>query len=55
MPAYILLSRLSSEGQRQIAADPEKLKQILGVLEQWEATILADYQLLGEYDHCTIF
>lgn len=55
MPAYVLLSRLSSQGQREIAAEPEKLKQIRGVLEQWEANILADYQLLGEYDHCTIF
>jgi len=55
MPAYILLSRLSSDGLRQVAAEPEKLKQIRGVLEQWEATIRADYQLLGEYDHCTIF
>ncbi len=55
MPAYVLLSRLSSQGQREIAAEPEKLKQIRGVLEQWEANILADYQLLGEFDHCTIF
>ena len=55
MPAYVLLSRLSSQGQREIAAEPEKLKQIRGVLEQWEANILADYQLLGEYDHCTVF
>jgi uncharacterized protein with GYD domain len=31
------------------------LKHIRGVLEQWEATIKADYHLLGEYDHCTVF
>lgn len=55
MPAYILLSRLSSDGLRQVAAEPEKLKQIRGVLEQWEATIKADYHLFGEYDHCTVF
>lgn len=55
MPAYILLSRLSSSGAREVAADPEKLKSIRGTLEKWEATILADYYLLGSFDHCTIF
>ena len=55
MPNYILLSRLFSHGKRLIAAEPTKLKRIRGVLEQWEAAIKADYHLLGEYDHCTVF
>ena len=55
MPDYILLSRLFSHDQRKIAAEPAKLKHIRGVLEQWEATIKADYHLFGEYHHCTVF
>ncbi len=55
MPAYILLSRLSSAGQRAIASDPEQLKHIRQTLERWEANVLADYRLLGEWDHCTVF
>lgn len=55
MPAYILLSRMSAEGQRQVASNPQRLKHIRETLESWEANILADYQLLGPYDHCTVF
>ena len=55
MPAYVLLSRLSSAGQRRVAEEPASLKQIRETLEAWEATIIGDYHLLGEYDHCTVF
>jgi 1-acyl-sn-glycerol-3-phosphate acyltransferase len=55
MPAYVLLSRLTGHAQREISKDPEKLKNIRRVLEQWEANILGDYRLLGEFDHCTLF
>ena len=55
MPAYVLLTRVSSETKKQILDDPEHLRDIRKTLEQWEATILADFHLLGKFNHCTIF
>jgi len=55
MPAYVLLSRLSVEGMKAIVEKPERIRNIREVLEEFEANILADYQLLGKFDHCTVF
>jgi len=55
MPAYVLLSRLSSSGQREIARDPERLKDVYRTLEHWEANILGCHYVLGEWDLCTVF
>ena len=55
MPAYILLSRYSRHGQRQVAENSSNLKHIRNTLEQWEANILGDFFTLGEWDHCTVF
>ena len=55
MPAYILLSRLTPESERRVIKDPDYLKKVRQVLEEWEANILADFHLLGMYNHCTIF
>jgi 1-acyl-sn-glycerol-3-phosphate acyltransferase len=55
MPAYVLLTRHSSAAQKAIIKAPETLKRVRGSLEEWEANILADYQLMGIFDHCTVF
>lgn len=55
MPAYVLLTRKSVEAQRELIRNPGSLRSIRQTLEQWEADIVGDYHLLGEYDHCTIF
>lgn len=55
MPTYILLSRLSADAQKRISQNPETLRHIRQTLETWEAKILHDFQLMGKYDHCTIF
>ena len=55
MPAYVLLSRLNTETQKKVVKNPAQLKKIREVLEQWEATIIADFHVLGPHDHCTIF
>ena len=55
MPAYVLLSRLNTKTQKEVVKNPAALKKIREVLEQWEATIIADFHLLGPHDHCTIF
>lgn len=55
MPTYVLFSRLSSAAQRSVIDNPVTLTQVRQKLEEWEASIVADYHLLGEYDHCTVF
>lgn len=55
MPAYVLLSRIPSETQREILKNPDHMKQVRRTLEEWEANILGDYYLLGPYDQCTVF
>ena len=55
MPSYVLLTRLKSRANRLVLDEPERLKEIRKTLEQFEAKIIADYHLLGKYDHCTIF
>ena len=55
MRAYILLARHSKDGQREIARDPENLKSFRQTLETWEGTILGDFYMMGEWDHCTVF
>ena len=55
MPAYVLLTRLHTAGNRAIIEQPSLLRGVRETLEAYEANILADYQLLGIDDHCTIF
>jgi len=55
MPAYVLLSRLLPESQRKIASQPELIRQIQSNLERWEATVISNHFLLGEWDLCTVF
>ncbi|MCB1691260.1 MAG: 1-acyl-sn-glycerol-3-phosphate acyltransferase [Pseudomonadales bacterium] len=55
MPAYVLLTRLSTAGMRSVVAEPDKLRDVKRTLEEYEASVLADYHLLGKYNHCTIF
>ncbi len=55
MPVYVLLTRLSSPAQREIIKTPTRLSSISDILEQWDAKILADYHMMGEWHHCTVF
>jgi 1-acyl-sn-glycerol-3-phosphate acyltransferase len=55
VPTYVLLNKLSAQGQRDVIADPDKLRNVRRVLEEYEANILQDFHVLGKFDHCTIF
>lgn len=55
VPTYILLSRLRASAFRRAVEAPPRLRDLRETLERWEASIHADYQLMGEYDQCTIF
>ncbi len=55
MPNYVMLSRFSTAAMRSISADPTSLLSLRKALEAREAKILTEFQILGEWDHCTIF
>lgn len=55
MPAYVLLNNLTSDAQRKIIKDPDGLHGVRRILEEYEANVLHDFHLLGEYNHCTVF
>ncbi len=55
MPVFVLLTRLSPQTQRDAVANPSSMSFIREALESYEAKVLADYQMLGEHDRCTIF
>jgi 1-acyl-sn-glycerol-3-phosphate acyltransferase len=49
------MTRLRSAGMREVLDDPDRLRDVRRKLEEFEATILADYHVLGFHNHCTIF
>lgn len=55
MPTYILMSRLGSDSLREVVDRPDRLRDIRRKLEEFEATVLADYHVLGKFNQCTIF
>lgn len=55
MPTYILLSRLGAEANRAIVEKPERLLELRQTLARWEATIVDEWHLMGEYDHGIVF
>ena len=55
MPCYVMLSRFTTDALRSISADPTSLLRLRSGLEAREAKILGEVQVLGEWDHCTIF
>ncbi len=55
MPNYVMLSRFSSNALKRISDDPTSLLELRRALETREAKIQSEFQMLGEWDHCTIF
>ena len=55
MPAYVLLTRIPAETQREILKKPDHMREVRRTLERWEATVHGDFYLLGPYDQCTVF
>ncbi|NJN51605.1 MAG: hypothetical protein HC809_07320 [Gammaproteobacteria bacterium] len=49
------MTRLSQETLREAVANPPALTFIREALESYEAKVLADFRMFGDFDHCTIF
>jgi uncharacterized protein with GYD domain len=54
MPTYILLSTLTSEGRKTIKERPERIKEVNKEIEDFGATVLEQYAVLGKYDFVNI-
>jgi 1-acyl-sn-glycerol-3-phosphate acyltransferase len=55
VPAYVLLTRLTPDGMKKVLQTPDELRGVRRTLEEYEATVLADYHVLGKFNHCIIF
>lgn len=55
MATYIMLSRYNAEANRALRDDPALLRRLEDTLALWEAKVIANYSLLGEWDHVTVF
>lgn len=47
---YILLARLTDEGQKMLHGDPERLNSVSSTISVPGAELLARYAVLGQYD-----
>lgn len=54
MPAYVMLTTLTSQGRKTIKEKPERVKEVNKEVEKMGAKILTQYALLGLYDFITI-
>lgn len=55
MATYVLLSRYGAEANRALRNDPTLLRRLEDTLALWEAKVIANFSLLGEWDHVTVF
>jgi uncharacterized protein with GYD domain len=54
MPTYLMLSRLTPEGLRTIARDPDRLYAFRKEIEALDVKILQQYALTGQWDFVTM-
>jgi len=52
MGQYVLLMRDHSAGLKAMREDASALHRVKEALERWEAKVVANYRLLGEWDQC---
>ena len=54
MPAFIVMTTLTSEGSEALRNDPERLLAVNAQAERLGAKIIRQYRVLGIYDFITI-
>ncbi len=54
MPTFILLSTLSPHGVGTLKANPERVKEVNGEIEQMGAKVVEQWAVLGPYDFVNV-
>jgi 1-acyl-sn-glycerol-3-phosphate acyltransferase len=54
MASYIILTKLSPEGVKNVRREPERILGIADQVAKLEGKVIGQYALLGEQDFCTI-
>ena len=54
MSVYVLLSNLTDEGAKTLAAKPDRIKEVNREVEELGAKVLAQYATLGRYDFVNV-
>ena len=55
MPHYIMMLRQRVDAHRAIHERPNVLREVEDALARWEAKVVSNFWLMGDYDQCTIF
>ena len=55
MPVYVLLMKYHSSGYQRLKEDPTSIHELQSALERWEAKVLYNFHMLGDWDHCAVF
>jgi uncharacterized protein with GYD domain len=54
MPAYVMLTNLTSEGVKTLKSNPNRVGEVNKEVEQLGVKVLAQYATLGQYDFVSI-
>ncbi len=54
MPTFIMLTKLTADGGRTLAANPERVDQVNAEIGEYGCSVVAQYATLGPYDFVTI-
>jgi 1-acyl-sn-glycerol-3-phosphate acyltransferase len=54
MPSYVILTKLTPQGSKNVAADPARAQGIGDAVAALDGTVVSQHLLLGEQDFCTI-
>ncbi|MCR9279196.1 MAG: 1-acyl-sn-glycerol-3-phosphate acyltransferase [Pseudomonadaceae bacterium] len=55
MPHYIMLLKQRVDAHKAIRDKPEILREVEEALARWEAKVVGNWWIMGDYDQCTIF
>lgn len=55
MPHYVMMLRQRVDAHKTIRDKPEVLREVEAALLRWEAKVISNWWLMGDYDQCTIF
>jgi uncharacterized protein with GYD domain len=54
MPRYVMLSTLTPKGTQTLQANPDRLREVNKDVEEFGATVLHQWAMVGAYDFLTV-